>query len=470
MYKFVHFILLSIICCIYLPVRGQNIADRVQVTGTFNGNNPQPYGADYRTTTYRRLSIATGNPTDGRGQWNTTINVQPAGGDIQPISMTGGSNGFEFISGPAANRFAHRWAINNGGILLKDMVSDLDCYNCAGSNAIGMNMMQPGFYTINFNDGNYSGSFAKSYIAYTASKPVSISRTVELLNPDGSLTITMGTSTVPSPQEKVYLRYTTGADFSGSTPSIILQATPISGPNFTITTPVFPDNTIVRYYLFTSTRTLAQLNAGTEIQKSLAVLNYDDNNGVNYSHRAGTLSVKITHFSGRAVDDHIDLSFVAQNEVDMLRYEIYKSNNGVAFTEAGTVNAIGNSISHQYAFRDIHPNTIGNYYKIICVDRGGKRSVTEIIKVNYNAINNTLTIYPNPVERDLNVSLADMQAGQYRIMIYGDGGQMVYSQPYEHNGSDKTIHLVLPQTIKTGPYRIYISNQYEFFKGTFIVR
>lgn len=469
MYRIIHFILLTIICCIYIPVQAQNIADRVQIVGSFNGYAAQPYGGDYRTTTYRKLSFTTGNPADGRGQWNTTINVQPAGGDILPIAMTGGMNGFKFISGPASDRFLHQWT-NSSTVAAKDAVNNFGCYNCPGSNASGLNMASPGFYTFNFNDGDYTGNLSKSYIAYTASKPVDISRTIELLNPDGSLTITMSASAVPSPQEKVYVRYTTGADFSGTGNSTVAQATPTSGPNFSISLPAFPDNTIVRYYIFTSTLSLAQLNAGTETQKSLAAVRYDDNNGANYSHRAGTLSVKVVHFSGRAVEDHIDLFFVAQNEVDMLRYEIYKSNNGVAFTQAGTINAIGNSASHQYSFRDDHPNTIGNYYRLICVDRSGKRSITEIVKVNYNAINNTLTIYPNPVQKDLNVGLTDMQAGQYRIIIYADGGQMVYSQPYDHNGSDKTIHLVLPQTIKTGPYRIYISNQYEFFKGTFIVQ
>lgn len=471
MYKIVHSILFIIACCAFVPVQAQNITDRVQLVGSFNNFSATPYGSDYRTAAYRRLSVTSGNPMDGRGQWNTTVNVQALGGDIPPVLMNGGANGFEFISGPAANRFAHQWAINGGGTAAKDAVTDFNCYNCAPGNAAGLNMVSPGFYTFNFNDGDYSAANAKGFIAYTASKPVGISRTIELLNPDGQLTITMATSLVPSPQEKVYLRYTIGADFSATGNSRVIQATVTSGSNYSANIPAFPDNTIIRYYMFTSTRTLAQLNAGTETEKSLAALNYDDNNGQNYTHRAGTLSVKVVHFAGRAVDDHIDVSWVAQNEVDMLRYEIYKSNNGVAFAQAGTVTAVGNSASQQYLFKDLHPNTIGNFYKIICVDRSGKRSVTEVIKVNYNTINNTLTIYPNPVvQKELNVSLTDMQAGQYRIIIYGDGGQMVYSQPYEHNGSDKTIHLALPLTIKTGPYRIYISNEYEFFKGTFIVQ
>jgi hypothetical protein len=88
-----------------LPINknfAQNIfsGEPVQVVGTFNGFSTTPYNSDYRTTSYRRLSVTTGNPTDGRGQWATTINVQNSGGNVTPINMPGGGpGGFLFITG-----------------------------------------------------------------------------------------------------------------------------------------------------------------------------------------------------------------------------------------------------------------------------------------------------------------------------------------------------------------------------------
>ena len=96
----------------------QNVfnGEPVQIVGPFNNYSTSPYASDYRTMSYRRISTTNGFPTDGRGQWTSTINVNALGGDINPINMSGGSNnGFLFISGPANNRFQNKWAFTNIG-------------------------------------------------------------------------------------------------------------------------------------------------------------------------------------------------------------------------------------------------------------------------------------------------------------------------------------------------------------------
>ena len=95
----------------------QNIfgGEPVQWVGRPNGYSTEPYNSDYRTLAYRTLATTDINPTDGRGQWSTTINVQTSGGDITPDNMPGGSGaGWLLISGPSGNRFQNKW--NFGGV------------------------------------------------------------------------------------------------------------------------------------------------------------------------------------------------------------------------------------------------------------------------------------------------------------------------------------------------------------------
>jgi hypothetical protein len=472
MYRTIHFIAICFFLSAVVPVslQAQNIfsGERVQVVGAFNGYVTTPYGTDYRTSNYRRVSVTSGTPSDGRGQWSTTINVQSSGGDATPINMPGGGgNGFLFISGPSANRFLNKWVFSGVGQGNVDGFNNISAFN--SGNDMGLNMGTAGYYTFNLNDVGYTQTNAQYYVGYTAAAPVQPTRSSELLNPDGTATITITTSASVSAQEKVYVRYTLGADFSGAGTSSIVQAT-LSGSNYTAIIPAQTNGIVVRYYVFTSTRSLAQLTADTEQSRSLAALRFDDNSGANYNYTAGVLPVIVRIFTGNMVDDKIRILWVAEQEVNMQHYELYKSNNGVAFTLLKTVTARGNSSSQiSYEVLDNQPNSLGNFYYLICVGRDNKRSATKILRVNYQAIDNQLTIYPNPVQSDLNISITSMQKGQYHINIYADGGQMVYSKPYEHNGFDKTLHLTLPETIKTGPYRIYISNKFEFFKGTFIV-
>ena len=96
----------------------QNVfsGEPVQWVGRPNGYSTTPYNSDYRTTIYRKVSTTATNPSDGRGQWTTTINVQNSGGNIAPDNMPGGGGaGWLLISGPSGNRFQNKWNFNGVG-------------------------------------------------------------------------------------------------------------------------------------------------------------------------------------------------------------------------------------------------------------------------------------------------------------------------------------------------------------------
>jgi hypothetical protein len=296
-------------------IKAQNIfsGEPVQVVGAFNGYATTPYNADYRTTTYRRVTTAAGNPTDGRGQWTTTINIQFAGGDITPINMPGGGgNGFLFISGPSANRFQNKWVFSGIGQGTVDGLNTISCFNCG--NDMGLNMSTLGYYTFIFNDCGYTQTNSRYYVAYTSAPPVSVTRTSQTVNPGGSVTVNISTSATPSPEEKIYVRYTTGADFSGTGTSATLQATGV-GTSYSATIPAQTPGLTIRYYVFTSTRTLAELSfagfdafapTATEAEKNISVLRYDDNGGANYTQLAPTAAAvsvagRIVNNAGRGI-------------------------------------------------------------------------------------------------------------------------------------------------------------------------
>jgi autotransporter-associated beta strand protein len=260
----------------------QNIfsGEPVQVVGTFNGFSTTPYNSDYRTTSYRRLSVTTGNPTDGRGQWATTINVQSSGGNVTPINMPGGGpGGFIFITGPSSNRFQNKWAFSGVGAASLNAVNGISAFN--SGNDMGLNMSTAGRYTFVFNDAGYTQTNAKFYVAYTANAPVTVTRASQTLNFDRSANLGITTSATPSSGENIYVRYTTSSDFTTST--TVVQATG-SGTSWTATIPSQTIGSTVRYYVFSSTIPLVSLNGMSEIDKSLSVINYDDNSRSNYSY------------------------------------------------------------------------------------------------------------------------------------------------------------------------------------------
>jgi hypothetical protein len=266
----------------------QNIfsGERVQLVGSFNGYATTPYGTDYRTTTYRRVTVSSGTPADGRGQWFTTVNIQNSGGDATPINMPGGGgNGFLFISGPSANRFQNKWVFSGVGQGNVDAVNGISAFN--SGNDMGLNMSVPGYYTFVFNDCGYTQTDARYYVGYTSTSPVNVTRTGQIVSLN-SVTVNISASATPSPEEKIYVRYTTGTDFSGTGSSTTVQATG-SGTSYTAT---FPLSGATKYFVFTSTLPLSAFNqtdinsespTATESEKNISIIRFDDNAGSAYS-------------------------------------------------------------------------------------------------------------------------------------------------------------------------------------------
>jgi flagellar hook assembly protein FlgD len=296
--KWVGVILLS--CITIGQAIAQNVfsGEPVQWVGQPNGYNTNPYNSDYRTTVYRKISTTVSNPADGRGQWATTVNVQNTGGDVTPFNMPGGGGaGWLMISGPSSGRFNNKWNFNGIGQAAVNSINNI--IRQGGGNDMGLNMSTTGRYTFVMRDAGYANS--EVYIAYTSNAPVSVSRTGQSFNPSGFTSdISISTSASPSSGENVYVRYRSGTnDFTTGTS--IVQATG-SGTNWTAAIPQQTCGATVYYYVFTSTRTLGQLNGNSEQERSLSAIRYDDNTGNNYNYTVSPVPIAgITNNSGSTV-------------------------------------------------------------------------------------------------------------------------------------------------------------------------
>jgi hypothetical protein len=266
---------------ISIESKAQNVfsGEPIQVVGSFNGYSTTPYNSDYRTSVYRKVSTNVNNPNDGRGQWATTINVQNSGGNVTPINMPGGGgNGFLFISGPSGNRFQNKWVFSGTASGTVGAINGISAFNTG--NDMGLNMNNTGRYTFVFNDVGYTADNAKYYVGFTSNNPVTVANGGVTYS-GGQPTVAITTSATPSAGENVFIRYRVATnDFTSSTS--IVQATG-SGTTWTATLPSQTCGATVFYYIYTSTRTLTQINSDSETDRTLATLRYNDNSGSNYS-------------------------------------------------------------------------------------------------------------------------------------------------------------------------------------------
>ncbi|MBL0355449.1 MAG: hypothetical protein IPP72_00505 [Chitinophagaceae bacterium] len=258
-------------------VQAQNIfsGEPVQVVGQMNGYS----SAAAANSVYRRVSVSSGTPTDGRGQWMKTYNAQSSGGDVLNSNMPGGGgNGFLFISGPSSNRFLNKWVFSGVGQGTVNAINNISAFN--SGNDMGLNMSTAGRYTFVFNDAGYTTTNARYYVGYTANAPVTVTNGGTTFS-NSQPVISITTSAAPSAGENVYVRYrATTNDFTTGTS--VVQATG-SGTAWSATLPQQTCGSTVFYYVYTSTRSLAQINGDSESDRFMGALRYDDNAGANYS-------------------------------------------------------------------------------------------------------------------------------------------------------------------------------------------
>lgn len=229
---------------------------------------------------YRRLATTANAPTDGRGQWFTTLNAQSTGGDVTLQDMGGGGgNGFLFTNEGncgVTGGYINKWVFSGVG---QGGINQINGNVFNGSNDMGFDMSTPGYYSFAFRDAGYTSS--SFYVGYTSSSPVSIFNSTATLNNDYSVTVNATLSASPSAQERFYIRYRVGSnDFTSGT-SIIEGSG--SGSNRTFIIPTQTVGSTIYYYLFSSTLSLTTLNALSEGDRSLACLQYADNNNSNFS-------------------------------------------------------------------------------------------------------------------------------------------------------------------------------------------
>jgi hypothetical protein len=237
----------------------------VNIVGKFQNPSPPAYQQpincdtnDKRVLQYRKVSTTTSNPSDGRGQWATTLNALTSpsttlsagevyAGNYDPNPL---GDGFLFTTGGGCGNpgnYNNKWVFGGNGQCAIDGVSIADYVTGGGTN-MGINASTVGFYTFVLKDN--TGSTNGYYVGYTTNAPIAISSTSQSMLCPTTATITATLSGIPSSQEKFYLRYNTTNDFSGATATSQVLGT-VSGTTVTFNVPSLTAATTYNYYILT---------------------------------------------------------------------------------------------------------------------------------------------------------------------------------------------------------------------------
>lgn len=131
------------------------------------------------------------------------------------------------------------------------------------------------------------------------------------------------------------------------------------------------------------------------------------------------LPLNLLSFEARQAGRQHVLSWKTANEINVRKFIIERSGNGIDFTRIGEIAATG---LNQYSFTDLAVLKGINYYRLKIEDLNGTYKLSEVRQLNY--ILTGISLYPNPVT-DKAILELDAVAGNVKVEIFEPTGKIL---------------------------------------------
>jgi len=172
------------------------------------------------------------------------------------------------------------------------------------------------------------------------------------------------------------------------------------------------------------------------------------------------LPVTILGFNANYVAaNNVKVSWSTTDEVNASYFAVERSSNGSDFTEVTQVNAI-ESINpvHNYSINDQLFNVNSNvvYYRLRIVDNDGKYNYSKIIPVNLDQPENSISVYPNPVDNYAVVNLYSDKPGNVVLRLIDEAGRQILVKSFTANAGNNNLTVDQLGHLPKGIYVIQI--------------
>ena len=112
----------------------------------------------------------------------------------------------------------------------------------------------------------------------------------------------------------------------------------------------------------------------------------------------GLVPLKLLSFVAKDRSKDVLLTWKTENEINTASFSVERSEDGIHFNSIGTLAAYNTAGRHQYNLTDGQPLKGISYYRLKQVDLNGSFVYSNIIALNRNSQENSITVYPNPAK------------------------------------------------------------------------
>lgn len=170
--------------------------------------------------------------------------------------------------------------------------------------------------------------------------------------------------------------------------------------------------------------------------------------GVSFSPStpAITLPVALTSFSGRYINNQIQLMWATASETNNSYFNIQHSIDGVNFSSIGRVKGAGNSAQAvNYTFNDQQPAAGKNYYRLEQVDFDGKSKLYSIILVNAQESKTAFRVIATPASNNVEMTFACNEGGKGTVSVTDMNGRTVAQKQVSFGQGTSNFFVECPE-------------------------
>lgn len=184
------------------------------------------------------------------------------------------------------------------------------------------------------------------------------------------------------------------------------------------------------------------------------------------------LPVRISDIRAYQVSNGVQVDWMVLTEVNMAKYVVERSYDGIHFTAIGDVAALNTGNEHLYSFIDPNPLFGLAFYRLNAIDRRDLAQYSNIVRIDLTG-NTDLNVYPNPVKTGdyLSLNASSLGKGNISVRIFNATGQQIIVKQFNHPGGAINQSIQLPATAKAGFYTVILEREGVKVSGkSFIVQ
>ncbi len=165
---------------------------------------------------------------------------------------------------------------------------------------------------------------------------------------------------------------------------------------------------------------------------------------VNASGGCSALPLKLLNFNAVASGSNVSVTWQTAEEVNMLRYEVERSVDGVVFASIGSVNSRNALTKTTYKYIDeniLATSHKGFYYRLKQVEKDGNRYYSNVVFVKTSDASGFIRLVNNTFSNaiNLNTGLRTLENIQFQLLDYA--GRIVYKKEMDINAGQGVISL-----------------------------